>query len=219
MSSITLTTAYNTTKVICNNTTIKQIWVKEGTKDKVQVYQAWKTEAYTAYTNHSEKCMNATAQLTAYSAKHFVSARVNSSYVAYSFNFLVKINSVASSNSAAYAKFYYYNPDGTLTASKTVYATDSAGTKLNNTYAYKSVYGNYSDYDSKQYKGTLKWILSTALNGKTVDSSTSSSTATCPVVLYDKTYSASAVTGYQGGDCYRGYQTSYTAYRNVEDNG
>ena len=219
MSSITLTTAYNTTKVICNNRSIKQIWVKEGTKDKVQVYQAWKTEAYTAYTNHSEKCMNATAQLTAYSAKYFASANRYSSYVAYSFNFLVKINSVASSNSAAYANFYYYNPDGTLTASKTVYATDSTGTKLNSTYAYKSVYGNRSDYDSKQYKGTLKWILSTASSGQTVDSSTSSTTVSCPTVLNDETYSASAVTGYKGGDCYRGYQTSYTAYRNVEDNG
>lgn len=218
MSSITLTTAYNTTKVFCNKTTIKQIWIKEGSKDKVQVYQAWKTEAYTVYTNQSQKCMNATACLTAYSTKSFVSGNRYGSYVAYKFNFIVKINSISSSNSAAYARFYYYNPDGTLTASRTLTATESTGTKINSTYSYKTLYGSSSGYDSKQYKGTLKWVLSTASSGQTVDGSLNSVSVACPTVLNDASYTNSATTGYKGGDCYRGYQTTSTAYRNVEDN-
>lgn len=222
MGSITLTTSYNTTKVVYNGKTIKQVWLKEGSKDKVQVYQAWKTESYQQPHYFSQQGLRGSGCLVATSQKVFLSGHENSgkSYVIYSFRANFDIDGSIVSN-GSYIKFYYYDPSGTLKASATGWYGDD--TELfDTTFTYTAVYGNDSNYDKKGYTGKMLIIPSVAVvtsdSAKTVDGTTVTATVTSPNVTSDSSTSSSASTGWQYANAYAGITTYTDETRNVEDN-
>lgn len=222
MGSITLTTSYNTTKVVYNGKTIKQVWFKESNKDKVQVYQAWKTESYQQPHYSSQQGLRGSGWLQATSQKVHLEGRSNSgkSYVIYSFKADFDIdNSVVDNGS--YIKFYYYDPSGTLKASVTGWYGDDTNL-FKETFTYKTVYGNDSNYDKKGYTGKMLIIPSAAVvtsdSAETADGTTITATVTSPNVTSASSTSSSASTSWQYANAYAGITTYTDETRNVEDN-
>lgn len=220
MSSVTLTTSYNTLKVVCNNKTIKQIWIKEGSKDAVQVYQAWKTETYQKPSYSSRQGLRGSAILKATSTKVLV--RDGGNYVIYKFEPIFYVDNIYQTSSAAYIKFIYYNPSNTAVTSYTATSSSGTGTKLDKVITYTTIYSSNRDYDCKGYKGhvaiTPSKAVVTSTSASTTNGSDTNVYATSPTVSSDSNYSSTNSSARSYVIAYEGITTYSTATRNVEDN-
>lgn len=220
MSSVTLTTSYNTLKVVCNNKTIKQIWIKEGGKDAVQVYQAWKTETYQKPSYSSRQGLRGSAILKATSTKVLV--RDSGNYVIYKFEPIFYVDNIYQTSSAAYIKFVYYNPSGTAATSYTATSSSGTGTKLDKVINYTTVYSSNQWYDQMDYKGhvviTPSKAVVTSTSASTTDGSNADVYATAPRVTDRDSYSKTNSSARSYVIAYEGITTYSTATRNVEDN-
>lgn len=219
-----LTTSDNSLTVLCNGTTIKQIWVQKTDGSKVKVYQKWKDSTVTSISTRYAYTQQVRLVVTATNKKVWYSGKDKLSYCVYGMTMRLDRNATANDSlmatqtSAAYFTAYCELNGEEVIPSKTISRNSTSdGTLTGTTYTSSTITSHAKDdtsYDQKSYSAIVYRSYSNSSGGVT----SSSYTGTSPKNIGTGQTTVSTSISNTLWNTYNKYTVTTTSNVRVEDN-